>query len=98
MKCRFLHLHIANDDLTAGLVDGLFFDLNDVSGEVALDANIFSGFDDNVVNVSDVMGVYEFYENVSFGDATVVSTPVTLVLFLTAVAGLPHVVKIANIN
>ena len=35
-----------------------------------------------------LMKVYSTQEALAFGDATVVPTPATLVLFLTAVAGL----------
>jgi len=80
--------HFNQDDLTAGL-STLYFDLIDVQGAFAWAGNIWAGTDANDLNVfDDGTGIVAYSDNISFGKATVVPTPVTLVLFLTAVAGL----------
>ncbi|GAW97852.1 MULTISPECIES: PEP-CTERM sorting domain-containing protein [Colwellia] len=83
-------------DLTAGIQD-LYFDLDDdyaaypyaYSGSVG---DIFNSGATGYVNVFDdnpSAPVLEgFYTDVYLGKATVVPTPATLVLFLTAIAGL----------
>lgn len=89
--------HFNKDDLTAGLLS-LDFDLNDVYGAFAWAGSIWSG--STAFNYMDVFdgpnNVLVYSQDVTFGDATVVPTPATLILFLTAVAGLVVRRKIAN--
>jgi hypothetical protein len=76
-------------DYSLGLQD-LSFDLVDTLGAIAWNGQFFGGFgavdafDLGVVPNPEILAFIEF----SLGDATVVPTPATLVLFLTAVAGL----------
>jgi len=92
------------DDLFSGIQD-LYFDLNDdfVLYPYAYNGSIGDVFNPGATGFIDVFDInvsptelVGFYSDVYFGDATVVPTPATLVLFLTAVAGLVVRRKIAN--
>lgn len=76
-----------HDDLTAGF-DSLNFDVTDLNGYFAWAGDVFSGYNDNVMTIADTSGVFIFSDQISLGNVSVVPTPATLVLFLTAVAGL----------
>jgi hypothetical protein len=76
-----------HDDLSAGIFT-LNFDLTEEFDFFAWTGDIFSDFNDNVLTISDDQGVFIFSDQISMGDVSVVPTPATLVLFLTAVAGL----------
>lgn len=84
------------DDLFSGIQD-LYFDLNDDFAAYPYSYNgsvgdIFNpgatGFIDIFDDVANPAQLVEFYSDVYFGEATVVPTPATLILFLTAVVGL----------
>ncbi|TWX63972.1 PEP-CTERM sorting domain-containing protein [Colwellia demingiae] len=75
-----------HDDLAVGL-DTLNFELTEQFGFFAWAGDIFSGFNDNVLTISDNSGVFIYSEQISLGNVTV-PTPATLVLFLTALTGL----------
>jgi len=76
-------------DYSLGLQD-LSFDLKDTLGEFAWAGQFFFGLGD--VNKFDLSGtpdpVLAGYFEFTLGEATVVPTPATLVLFLTAIVGL----------
>jgi hypothetical protein len=78
-------------DFSAG-IQFLQFDANDICAncEWAYSGVVEAGLDNGTVSVFDATtdDIIFFYEDVRFGDATVVPTPATLVLFLTAIAGL----------
>jgi len=84
-------------DFSAGIFD-MFFDVTDIFGTYQWEGAIF--IEDGVVDPFQSYGVVAhalsadnpplaaYVPSFSFGEATVVPTPATLVLFLTAIAGL----------
>jgi hypothetical protein len=74
-----------HDDLSAGL-DTLNFELTEQFGFFAWAGDVFGDTNDNVFTVADDTGVFIFSDKISLGNVSVVPTPATLVLFLTAVA------------
>jgi hypothetical protein len=75
------------DDLSAGLYT-LIFDITDENGFYAWAGDVVSFESNNVFTISDDQGVFIFSDQISLGNVSIVPTPATLVLFLTAVVAL----------
>ncbi|KGJ89199.1 PEP-CTERM sorting domain-containing protein [Colwellia psychrerythraea] len=95
----FFEAVIDTMDFYAG-IQSLNFDVNDTCTgcEWAYNGSVEAGFG-GTVDIFDVASndLVTFWGDVTFGQATVVPTPATLVLFLTAVAGLAARRKITKL-
>jgi len=87
MSNTYFDVTYFHDDLTAGF-DTLNFDLTEQFDLFSWAGDVFSWESSNVFTISDEQGVFIFSDQITLGDVSVVPTPATLVLFLTAIAGL----------
>ncbi|ALO35636.1 hypothetical protein CMT41_13630 [Colwellia sp. MT41] len=80
--------HFNNDDLAAGLLT-LDFDLKDIYNAFSWAGSIWNVPSMDYIDVFDgPNSVLVYTTDVTLGDVSVVPTPATLILFLTAIAGL----------